>query len=141
MEAVSEMGIGGLLPRAVDKAEVWSGNKLVPSGSTRDLEAPDRPLGKIYRKVLPHLGIDKNTKAKWRYLHSTFGSIVFGKTLTDEVITRIDTFVLCFRTPSNLGTKLDMLPKVLQLEMGTNKCPLQMNCKPFRPLATLCWCR
>ena len=73
-------------------------------------EAEDEqgPLRKLYYKMLPFLGVNRHIKAQWRHLHSTFGGVGLRKILTEVVIARINMFLQHYRTPSTLGTKLQM---------------------------------
>ena len=106
-----------------------------------ELEEKDGALRKIYRGMLSYLGVNKNIKAEWRHLPSTFGGVGLRKLLAEVIIGRINLFVQHYRTPSTLGRKLTISLEALQLEVGTNVCPLNTPFHPLGPLATPCWCK
>ncbi len=99
------------------------------------------PLRKLYRKMLPYLGVNRNIKFGWRHLHSSFGGIGLRKLLTEVAIGRINLFVQHYNAPSPLGKKLTTSLEGLQLEAGTNICPLLVNYHPMGPITTPCWVR
>ena len=57
------------------------------------------------------------------------------------MIARINLFIQHYNTPSTLGKKLTILLEALQLEVGSDRCPLLIPYYPLGPLATVCWCR
>ena len=61
--------------------------------------------------------------------------------MTEVVIARINMFLQHYRTPSTLGTKLQMSLEALQLEAGYRDCVLNHPYYPQGPLTTHCWCR
>ena len=83
----------------------------------------------------------RNIKAEWRHLPSTFGGVGLRKLLVEVVIARINLFVQHYKTPSTLGQKLTISLEALQLEVGTNVCPLLIPFQPLGLLATSCWCK
>ena len=80
-------------------------------------------------------------RAEWRHLHSTFGGIGPRKLLTETTIACINLFLQHCQTPSTLGTKLQNALEALQLEAGTNICPLLMPFQMMGLLTTPCWCQ
>ena len=83
-------------------------------------ESKGQPLRKVYIKILPYLGVNRNTKAGWRQLHPTFGGIGIRCLLKEVAIGRINLFVQHYNTPSTLGSKLKISLQALQMEVGTN---------------------
>ena len=57
------------------------------------------------------------------------------------MIARINLFIQHYNTPSTLGKKLTISLEALQLEVGSDRCPLLIPYCPLGPLATSCWCR
>ena len=112
-----------------------------PVEDLEDQEDEGGPLRKIYRKMLPFLGINRNIKAGWRHLHTTFGGIGLRKLLSEVVISRLNLFLQHYDTPSTLGLKLNISLQSMQLEAGTAGCPLLTSYRPLGPLTTPCWCR
>ena len=114
------------------------------SSAVEDLEAEEDEGGhlrKLYRRMLPYLGVNRNIKAGWRHLHSSFSGIGLRKLLTEVVIGRINLFLQHYDTPSTLGKKLTISLQCLQLEAGTNGCPLLTPYHPMGPLTTPSWVR
>ena len=114
------------------------------SSAVEDLEAEEDEGGhlrKLYRKMLPYLGVNRNIKSGWRHLHSSFSGIGLRKLLTEVVIGRINLFLQHYDTPSTLGKKLTISLQCLQLEAGTNGCPLITPYHPMGPLTTPSWVR
>ena len=105
------------------------------------MEAPKGRLRAIYHTMLSFLGVNKTIKAEWRHLHTSFGGIGLRKLLIEVVIARINLFVQHYNTPSTLGAKLSISLEALQLEVGSDRCPLLIPYRPLGPLATSCWCR
>ena len=62
-------------------------------------ESKGKPLSKVYRKMLPYIGVNRNIKAGWRHLHPTFRGIGLRCLLTKVAIGRIDLFVQHYNTP------------------------------------------
>ena len=91
--------------------------------------------------MLPYLGINRNIKAGWRHLHTTFGGIGLRKLLSEVVISRLNLFLQHYDTPSTLGQKLNILLQAMQLEAGTAGCPLLTSYQPLGPLTTPYWYR
>ena len=64
-----------------------------PVGDLVGQEAEGGPLRKAYRRMLPYLGVNRNIKAGWRHLPSTFGGIGLRKLLSEVVIARLNLFL------------------------------------------------
>ena len=114
------------------------------SSGVAELEAQEEEGGglrKLYRRILPYLGVNRNIKAGWRHLHSSFGGIGLRKLLTETTIARLNLFLQHYNTPSTLGKKLTISLECLQLEAGLSSCPLLEPYHPLGPLTTPCWCR
>jgi len=105
------------------------------------MEATGGRLRTIYRNMLSYLGVNKNIMAEWRHLHTSFGGVGLRKLLTEVVIARINLFIQHYNTPSTLGAKLTISLEALQLEVGSDRCPLLIPYFPLGPIATSCWCR
>jgi len=112
-----------------------------PVADLEGIEAEGGLLRKLYRRMLPLLGVNRNIKSGWRHLHSSFGGIGLRKLLVEVVIGRINVFIQHYNTPSTLGNKLTISLGCLQLEAGTNICPLITPYHPIGPLTTPCWMR
>ena len=62
----------------------------------------------MYYKMLPFLGINRKIRGAWRHLHSTFGGIGLRRVLTEIVIALINLFLQHYRSPTTLGTRLQI---------------------------------
>ena len=99
----------------------------VNASSVEDLlgqEAEGGHIRKLYRRMLPRLGVNRNIKAGWPHLHSSFGGIGLRKLLSEVVISRLNLFLQHYSCPSTLGQKLNISLECLQLEIGSDGCPL-----------------
>ena len=99
-------------------------------------ESKGQPLRKVYIKMIPYLGLNRNIKAGWRHLHPTFRGIGLRCLLTEVAIGRINLFVQHCNTPLTLGRKLKISIQALQLEVVTNVFPLLTPLQPLGPLTT-----
>ena len=138
---------GKLLSRWAWFHQLWPGLDYglgVNSSPVEDLENHEDKGGllrRVYRRILPYLGINKKIKAGWRHLHTTFGGIGLRKLLFEGGISCLNLFLQHYDTPSTLGQKLNILLQAMQLEAGTVGCPLLTSYRPIGPLTTPCWCR
>ena len=130
-----------LLSPTVVQIALWTWDKLFPGGRIGGHGGPGGRLRKIYHKMLSYLGVNRNIKAEWRHLHTSFGGVGLRKLLTEVVIACINLFIQHYNTPSTLGKKLTISLEALQLEVGSDRCPLLIPYCPLGLLATLCWCR
>ena len=102
-------------------------------------DSKGQPLWKVYRKMLPYLGLNRNLKAGWRHLHPTFRGIGLLCLLTEVAIGKINLFLKHYNTPSTLGSKLTVSFQALQLELGKKIFPLITPFQPLGLLKTPCW--
>lgn len=86
-------------------------------------------------RALPHLGINRNIRAGWRYLHTAFGGCNLLDLGTESVIARLNMFLQHWDNPSQLGHILRTSMEYLQLEVGCQGCPLH---EPFFPMGEIC---
>ena len=73
-------------------------------------ESKGQPLRKVYIKILPYLGVNRNTKAGWRQLHPTFGG--YWNPLSAEGSRHWANQPLCatLQHAFNLGEQAENLP-------------------------------
>ena len=96
------------------------------------------PLRQTHQQILPFLGLNRNTKARWCHLHPSFGRIGPRKLLIKVMRGRVNIFVQYYSTPSTLGYTLTTSLEQLQLEADTRGCPLNTPYLPIRPHTTPC---
>jgi hypothetical protein len=109
------------------------------------LSAPLASFGKLTANfayhALPYLGVNRNIRAEWRYLHNTFGGVGLWALSTEAVICRVNLFVQHWDMSLPIGSMLRTSMEYLHLEAGCLDCPLATNFEPMGPLLTHCWLR
>ena len=123
------------------KLKYGLGTNSSPADDLEGLEDEGGALRKVYHGMLSYLGVNRNIKAEWRHLPSTFGGVGLRKLLVEVLIGRVNLFIQHYGTSSTLGQKLTISLEALQLEVGMRTCPLNKPYHPLGPLSTPCWCR
>jgi hypothetical protein len=90
-------------------------------------------------RALPFLGVNRNIRTEWRYLHNTFGGVGLLSLSTEATIARVNLFMQNWGMPTPIGQMLQTSMEALQLEIGCVGCPLQEPFHPMGPLMTHCW--
>jgi hypothetical protein len=74
------------------------------------LSAPLFKLGEstvnLAFRALPYLGVNRNIRSKWRYLHNTFGGVGLLSLSTEATIARVNLFVQHWGMPNPIGQML-----------------------------------
>ena len=83
-----------------------------------------------YNLLLNILGITKTVKKGWRKLHTPFGGFGFRNLATEQLIERLNMLLQHCNTFTPISNKL-------QLQLGTNKCPLDLSYEEWAYLAPL----
>jgi hypothetical protein len=103
------------------------------------LSAPLSSMGELTKnfafRALPYLGINRNIKAGWRYLHSAFSGCNLYDLATEAVIARLNIFLQHWDNPAPIGKAMRASMEALQLEVGCLGCPLF---EPFYPMGQIC---
>ena len=89
--------------------------------------------------LLNILGIARTAKKGWRKLHTTFGGFGLRNLATEQLIERLNLLLQHYNTCSPVSDKLNASLKYLQLKLGTNKCPLDLQYEEWGYLAPLSW--
>jgi hypothetical protein len=109
------------------------------------LSSPLATLGELCPKfafqALPLLGINRNVRAGWRYLHSSFGGCGLLDLTTEATISRCNLFLQHWDNPAPLGKCLRASMEYLQLEVGCRGCPLNERFDPIGKYCTHSWVR
>jgi hypothetical protein len=121
----------------IEEAE---GSRQLVEGD-KDTGARRYSLRALYRIMLPNLGINRNIRFGWRHLLPSFGGVGLRRLVTETIIARVNLFIQHFGATSAVGTSLMISLEHLQLEIGTDGCPLELPYHPLGPLTTPCWCR
>lgn len=85
--------------------------------------------------ALPYLGINRNIRSGWRYLHAAFGGCNLLDLGTESVIACVNMFLQHLGNPTQLRHLLRTSMEYLQLEVGCQGCPLH---EPFEPMGEIC---
>merc|ERR1712086_1075303 len=84
-------------------------------------------------------GIASTVKKGWRHIHSIFGRFGLFGLATKQLIERLNLLLQHYNTGSSLSKKLDVSIRYLQLQLGTNICPLDLPYDTWSYLAPLSW--
>ncbi len=69
-------------------------------------------------RALPYLGVNRNIRSGWRYLHAAFGGCNLLDLGTESVIAWLNMFLQHWGNPLQLGHVLMTSMEYLQLEVG-----------------------
>jgi hypothetical protein len=109
------------------------------------LSAPLASFGELCPKfafqALPLLGVNRNIRAGWRYLHSSFGGCGLLDLATEATISRCNLFLQHWDNPAPLGKCLRASMEYLQLEVGCRGCPFSESFEPIGKYCTHSWVR
>ena len=93
---------------------------------TNDFAEAEEVLDKTDYQLLNVLGIASTVKKGWQRIHSTFGRFGLFRFATKQLIERLNLLLQHYNTGSSLSKKLDVSLRYLQLQLGTNTCPLDL---------------
>ena len=116
------------------RLQLWSSVKY----GLGTLSAPLAAFGELTHNfaysVLPYLGVNRNIRSEWRYLHNTFGGVGLLSLSTETIICRVNLFLQHWGMPTPIGTTLRTSMEYMQLEAGCVECPLLIDFEPMGPL-------
>ena len=121
------------------KLQLWPGVRYGIGTMTNDLEEAEEGLNKTAHRMLEVLGIASTVKKGWRRIRSTFGGFGLFSYATEQLIERLNLLLQHYNTGSSLSKKLDASLRYLQLQLGTNICPLDLPYDTWSYLAPLSW--
>ena len=121
------------------KLQLWPGAKYGIGTMTNDMEEAEQLLDDHDYNLLNILGIAKTVKKGWRKLHTTFGGFDLRNLATEQLTERLNLLFQHYNTSSPISDKLNVSLKYLQLQLGTNKCPLDLQYDEWGYLAPLSW--
>ena len=119
--------------------QLWPGMRYGIGTMTNDLEPALEVLGNSDYDILPVLGIARTIKRRWRRLHFTFGGFGLLNFPTEQLIARMNMFLQHYHTSTSLSQKLDASLRYLQLQLGTNRCPFDLDYDEWSWYAPLSW--
>ena len=117
----------------------WPGIRYGIGTMTNDMEEAEELLDEFDYGLLNILGIARTVKKGWRKLHSTFGGFGIMNLATEQLIERLNLLLQHYNTATPISDKLNSSLRYLQLQLGTNKCPLDLDYDDWAHLAPLSW--
>ena len=121
------------------KHKMWAGASYGIGAMTNDVEEGDTLLDEEDRNSLNFFGVAITLPRSLRKLHCTFGGIGLMDFGTEQLIERIQLLLQHDRTGSILSMKLDASMAYLQLQLGTNVCPFDLDYDQWGHYAPLSW--
>ena len=96
-------------------------------------------LDKQDYEMMNCLGIASTIQKGWRKLHSTFGGVGLFNLSTEQLIERINLLQQHYENGTLLSSKLSTSLAYLQLQLGTNVCPFDLEYDKWSHFAPLSW--
>ena len=121
------------------RLKLWPSVRYGLGVMTNDMEDLDTLLDKTDQKMMNILGIASTIKKGWRKLHSTFGGVGLYNLVTEQLIERLNLLLQHYKAGSSLSGKLDASLAYLQIQLGVNVCPLDLEYDRWHYLAPLSW--
>ena len=90
-------------------------------------------------ETLNILGFASTIKKGWRKLLPTFGGVGMFDFNTEQLIERLNLLLQHYNSGSAIGNKLDHSLALLQLQLGTNVCPLDLDYDEWSKFAPVSW--
>ena len=123
------------------KLQLWAGVRY----GLGVLAIPLAEFGELTKnfayRVLPKLGVNRNIRTGWRYLHPAFSGCGLLDLSTESVISRLNMFLQHWDNPAPVGSALRASMECLQLEIGCRGCPLDEPYDHMGPHCTHSWVR
>ena len=106
---------------------------------TNDVDAVEDLLDKSDYEMMNLMGVASTIKKGFRRLHSTFGGIGLYSFVDEQLIERLNVLMQHHMTGSSLSKKLRVSLAYMQLQIGTNVCPFDLNYDLWSHTAPLSW--
>ena len=123
------------------RLQLWSSLKYGLGTLASTLSQMGEITNNFAYRALPGLGMNRNIRSEWRYLHSTFGGVGLMSLSTEAIICRVNLFLQHWEMPSPIGNLLRASMELLHLEVGCTGCPLGEAYYPIGPIITHSWLR
>ena len=121
------------------KHQLWPGLRYGLGTMTNDIDEASNLLRKEEYNTLNLLGIASTVITGLRKLSPTFGGFGLYNLVTEQLISRINMLMQHYHTPTNIGRKLDVSLRLLQLQIGTAANPLLLEYDVWGDLAPRSW--
>ena len=109
------------------KYKLWAGLRYVIGAMPNDVEQGENMLDDEENNSLNFFGVSITLPKGLRKLQRTFGGIGMMNFRTEQFIERILLLLQHYRTGSFISMKFDALMAYLQLQLGTNICPFDLD--------------
>ena len=109
------------------KFKLWAGVRYGIGAMTNDVEEGENLLDEEDFDSLNFFGVAITLPKALRKLHCTFGGIGMMNFRTEQFIERVLLLLQHYCTGSSLSMKLDASMAYLQLQLGTNVCPFDLD--------------
>ena len=119
--------------------QLWSGVRYGLGTLTNSLHHAIICLDGTDFKMLSFLGVNRNIRKGWRRLPHLFGGIGLFSLPIEQHICRVNLFCQHFGSPSTIGQKLLASLHWLQMQLGCNGNPLELDYAIWGHLATPGW--
>ena len=133
------MGTNGSSIEELAAPEEVMDDRLAPEGDDTKGKERRYSLRRLYRRMLPRLGVNRNIGLGWRHISTTFGGVGLKRLLPEIVIGRINLFLQHYGSRSKIATSLNISLHELQREAGLPGCPLNTPFGPLGKHTTPCW--
>ena len=119
--------------------QLWSGLRYGLGACSASLPALRSGLGSADYYILSNLGVVRSITREWRYLPATFGGMELFELPIETTAATISSFLQHYSTGSQIDIALTAAMQYLQLEIGVDRCPFEMDFTVWGPLATDTW--
>ena len=106
---------------------------------TNNMGEAEHLLNEFDYGLLNILSIARTVKVGWRKIHAKLGGFGILNLATEQLVERLNLLLQHYNTTTPLSAKLSASIKYLQLQLGTNKCPLDLPYQEWAHLAPLSW--
>lgn len=121
------------------RRQLWPGLRYGLGTLSNNYDDASTLLNRLEFQMLPLLGVNRHIRKGWRQLPQAFGGVGLLSLPLEQIICRCSLFIQHYRTPSSLGKKIDITLHWLQLQLGTNGNPLELDYNYWNCLATDSW--
>ena len=121
------------------KQKLWPSVKYGIGVMTNDMEEIEDLLAKQDYETMNCLGVACTAKTGWRKLLPTFGGFGLYNIITEQTIERLNLLQQHYENNSTISRKLSTSLAYLQLQIGTNVCPFDLDYERWSYFAPLSW--
>jgi hypothetical protein len=119
--------------------QLWPGLRYGLGTLTNSMDDLIECTHRIEVELLPLLGVNRHIPWEWRILPQAYGGVGLLHLPTKQFILCTNLFLQYYKDSSIIGNKLQCLLLLLQLQIGTNMNPLQIDYNKWAYLAPSSW--